>query len=414
MMKALFDRLRLIAVDMDDVTRATLSQLESMIASGEKTKGQQYEHLYDVVESYELKSLLSSLHGGLWSFCNYLRVFERNGKGGAYLSECGNTFARLKEASYELCESFRTDGLVIEIDEAWKGLFGVFGDEDAFIEAVSHIQLDRYGNKPIIHVVRRAEVEEGSTLRVLNLRWIGAGSFANIFAFDDSAAPRGVALKVAKKESTDVELKSFRHEYRLTRMVESENVLKVFDYADNADAYVMELMDNSLEDYVLSGEYCEMEKRIVLLRQLLTGIEDINEKGILHRDLSPNNILVKFDGNGPTVKVSDFGLAIADKDASGTWGGDVPGLFNDKTNLGCIGFENYGIEHETYAATLLALFVLKRCRLKGHQGYNDKNDLKGPLRSTILKGLREDPTSRYHSISELSDALEMVYPLLLT
>ena len=116
---------------------------------------------------------------------------------------------------------------------------------------------------------------------------------------------------------------------------------------------------------------------------------------MLHRDISPKNILIKDYDDVIVVKIADFGLERIPESNLSSVNTEFKGYFNDP-NLIVEGFDNYNILHETYALTRLLYFVMT--------GKTSTDNILDPnLKSFVFRGLNADKSKRFQSIEELSE-----------
>ena len=158
----------------------------------------------------------------------------------------------------------------------------------------------------------------------------------------------------------------------------------------------MEYMDCTLHKFILDNNTTlSFVQRKNIARQILKGFDYIHQKKLLHRDISPNNILVKLYDDIPVIKIADFGLVkIPDSDLT-TINTEFKGAFNDP-ELITEGFSNYNITHETYALTRLIYFVLT--------GRTNTDKIENSsINDFVRKGLHPDKNQRYQSIKEMSE-----------
>ena len=160
----------------------------------------------------------------------------------------------------------------------------------------------------------------------------------------------------------------------------------------------MEYMDKTLETFINENNtILNKTDRKNLSFQILKAFKYIHSKNLLHRDISPNNILIKIYDDVNVVKISDFGLVKTPENNLTSLNTDFKGCCNDP-GLVTYGFSNYGIEHETYAITRLIYFVLT--------GRKNMNNIKNKhLSSFVNKGLSANLKERFKSVDEIIDFL---------
>ena len=135
-----------------------------------------------------------------------------------------------------------------------------------------------------------------------DLKYIGEGGFAKVY----ESISTGVILKKLKDEfKSDKGIRHrFRREYDLTKsLADLEGIIEVYTFDDSNYSYTMEKGEKSLEDYVNNCNLSDKTK-INIIRQVLSIVKEVHNRDIIHRDISPNNILLFKD----KFKVCDFGL----------------------------------------------------------------------------------------------------------
>jgi tetratricopeptide (TPR) repeat protein/predicted Ser/Thr protein kinase len=148
------------------------------------------------------------------------------------------------------------------------------------------------------------------------IRQLGAGGMGVVYLAEDETLGRQVAVKVVSERfvSTPAARARFEREARSMATVEHPNVVRVYSYGKERDRpyFVMEYVEGaSLSDRLRRGPLSVAEA-IGVCRQVVSALEAAWEKGLVHRDVKPSNILLDLQGN---VRVADFGLA---KPAQGT------------------------------------------------------------------------------------------------
>ncbi len=147
---------------------------------------------------------------------------------------------------------------------------------------------------------------------------IGTGGMGTVYRAEQSGLGRPVALKVLKRElvSDRETVARFHREAKAMSLLQHPNTVQVFDFGEDPSAgylyLAMELLEGQLLTHrVESGEFLEIEDAIQITREILRSLAEAHGKGLIHRDLKPDNIyLAKVEGAPrPIVKVLDFGIA---------------------------------------------------------------------------------------------------------
>lgn len=163
----------------------------------------------------------------------------------------------------------------------------------------------------------RIELEPGSTIqgKYTVLGVLGHGGFAVVYDAKHDGLGRGVAIKVLHlRHDTPVALvERFRREARISALVRHPNVLEVYDtgsLADGSPFLVMERVNGeNLAEQIRRGPL-PIATAVEITRQVLLGLCAIEEQGIVHRDVKPDNLMLHDGGDGTTtVKLVDFGIS---------------------------------------------------------------------------------------------------------
>lgn len=145
------------------------------------------------------------------------------------------------------------------------------------------------------------------------LETLGVGGMGAVYKARDTRLDRFVALKLLRKElSADpAEAARLEQEARLTAAVNHPNVVQVYSSgtAHGQIYLVMELVDHgSLDDLMAQHERVPEARVLATGIQVARGLQAAHERGLIHRDVKPGNILF---GDEETAKIGDFGLAVA-------------------------------------------------------------------------------------------------------
>ena len=143
------------------------------------------------------------------------------------------------------------------------------------------------------------------------LKVIGIGGMAVVFEAMDMLMRRNVAVKMLKDDiNNDVQsVKRFINESKAVAMLSHPNIVNIYDVSvkDDRKYIVMELVDGiTLKNYILKKGVLSFHEVISITEQILMALEHAHSKGIVHRDIKPQNIMMLKNGS---VKVADFGIA---------------------------------------------------------------------------------------------------------
>lgn len=140
---------------------------------------------------------------------------------------------------------------------------------------------------------------------------LGAGGMAYVYKAYDNIEKRWVAIKILKEElagNSDF-LRRFRNESKAIAVLSHPNIVKVYDvsFGDRIQYIVMEYIDGiTLKQYIEQQGEIKWREALYFTVQILRALQHAHEKGIIHRDIKPQNIMLLEDG---TIKVTDFGIA---------------------------------------------------------------------------------------------------------
>ena len=143
------------------------------------------------------------------------------------------------------------------------------------------------------------------------LELIGSGGMANVYKARCHRLNRLVAIKILKSdlaENADFR-RRFHDESQAVAQLSHANIVSVYDVSTNSDTeyIVMELIDGiTLKQYMERRGRMDWRESLHFITQIMRGLSHAHSRGIIHRDIKPQNIMVLRDGS---VKVADFGIA---------------------------------------------------------------------------------------------------------
>lgn len=254
------------------------------------------------------------------------------------------------------------------------------------------------------------------------LEVIGTGGMAVVYKAMCHRLNRYVAVKILRDElANDEEFrKRFQTEAQAVAMLSHPNIVSVYDvsHSDGVEYIVMELIEGvTLMQYMKKKGALGWKEALHFAVQISKALEHAHEKGIVHRDIKPQNIMIIKDG---TIKVADFGIAALEsaqeKKSDQTVGsvhyiapeqarGEQPDPRSDIYSLGVVMYEML-TGKMPYDGDTAEQVAMKH--ITGHpvppQELNP--DIPEELAAITLKAMNSDINARYQSASELLRDLE--------
>jgi serine/threonine-protein kinase len=253
---------------------------------------------------------------------------------------------------------------------------------------------------------------------------LGRGGMGEVYRADDLTLDQPVALKFLPEgvAADSAHLAQFHNELRTARQVSHRNVVRLYDLgeADGRRFLTMEYVDGEdLASLLRRIGRFPQERALAIARQLCAGVAAAHDRGVIHRDLKPHNVMI--DGEGD-VRITDFGIATAAADAgAGLAGtpqymapeqltGTAASVKSDLYALGLCLFEIFTGKRAHEAKTLNDLKAL-------HDTGNVTTpssiiaDLDPAIERVIMRCLEKDPQKRPASALAVAAALPGGDPL---
>ena len=140
---------------------------------------------------------------------------------------------------------------------------------------------------------------------------IGIGGMAEVYKAVDLHDDRTVAVKILKDEYADNDdfVRRFRNESKAIAVLSHPNIVKIYDvgFTEKIQFIVMEYIDGiTLKEFMEQQGVLRWKDSVHFIIQVLRALQHAHDRGIVHRDIKPQNIMLFSDG---TIKVMDFGIA---------------------------------------------------------------------------------------------------------
>src|ERR687894_289989 len=255
---------------------------------------------------------------------------------------------------------------------------------------------------------------------------LGSGGMAEVFLAHDEILKRDVALKLLKEQYDDNVgfVERFRREARSAASLSHPRIIVVYDWGRSVNGTYCMAMEyasgGTLKDHILEDGSLPPRKAAKVASHIAEGLGFAHERGVIHRDVKPQNVLLTEAGD---AKVVDFGIAQAASATTtsrsnlilGTAGymspeqakGGRVGAASDLYSLGVVLYEMLTGELPYRADSPLAAAV--RDFAESPRAPREANpEVPEVLEILTLRLLAKDPTDRYGSAAEVLEVLRQV------
>ncbi len=254
------------------------------------------------------------------------------------------------------------------------------------------------------------------------LETIGEGGMALVFRALDRRLNRYVAVKIMREEMAEDEefRRRFCAESHAVAMLSNPNIVSVYDvsHSDEREYIVMELISGiTLKQYIDKKGALDWKEVVHFSKQITRALSHAHERGIIHRDIKPQNIMLLRDG---TLKVADFGIAALENEVYENNGqtigsihyiapeqarGNSPDARSDIYSLGVVMYEML-TGKLPYTGNTLAEIAVKHMNAKPEPPRSIQPSIPDELERITLKAMSADLAGRYQTAAELLAALD--------
>lgn len=252
------------------------------------------------------------------------------------------------------------------------------------------------------------------------LELIGSGGMAMVYKAKCHRLNRLVAVKVLKSDfASDADFRRrFYDESQAIAMLSHPNIVSVYDVSRSSPEYiVMELIDGiTLKQYMERRGRLNWRESLHFITQIMKGLSHAHSRGIVHRDIKPQNIMVLRDGS---VKVTDFGIACLSNSANTMTQealgsvhyispeqakGNRPDARSDIYSAGVVLYEML-TGHLPYDADTPEEIALMHIAGSAKPPREWNSDIPEELERITLRAMEPDLRKRYQSAGEMLKAL---------
>lgn len=252
---------------------------------------------------------------------------------------------------------------------------------------------------------------------------IGVGGMADVYKANDLLENRVVAVKILKNEFADNEdfVRRFRNESKAIAVLSHPNIVKVFDvgFSDKLQFIVMEYIDGiTLKEFMEQQGVLKWKDTVHFIIQILKALQHAHDRGIVHRDIKPQNIMLFPDGQ---IKVMDFGIARFAREEGKTISDKAIGsvhyispeqargdITDEKSDIYSVGVMMYEMltGAKPFDADNPVTVALMHMQNEPKMPREINDSIPEGLEEIVVRAMQKEPSKRYQSASEMIKDIE--------
>ena len=255
------------------------------------------------------------------------------------------------------------------------------------------------------------------------IRTLGEGGMANVYLALDTILEREVAVKILRGDLADDEkfVRRFQREAISASALTHPNIVEMYDVGEDDGQYyiVMEYVEGkTLKSLIKRRGGLTVHEVVDIMLQLTSAVECAHSSYIIHRDIKPQNVLIKEDG---TVKITDFGIAMALNSNELTQTNSIMGsvhylppeqangtgstMKSDIYSLGILMYELLTGELPFKGESAVEI-AIKQMKEQIPSVCEKNSDIPQSIENIIIKACAKNPKNRYEKVTDMHDDLK--------
>lgn len=273
-----------------------------------------------------------------------------------------------------------------------------------------------------------ATIKEGQKIngKYQIIEKIGEGATAKVYLAYDLINELNVSLKILKEDDiTEKKIKNFKKEAKVISLLNHDNIIQIYeiDEFEGVHYIAQEYIEGmTLKDYIIKSDKIAIQEAQNIILQILKGLEHAHEKGVVHKDIKSQNILLSVNNE---IKITDFGIAdILEDDMTktqslmGTPQYVAPEVLNKGKNTHQTDIYSTGIllyelliGHAPFTGEKPTIIIMKQLNQPLPSVKNQREEIPQSLENVLLKATAKKLENRYQTATEMLQDLETVFDI---